>query len=463
MHEARMGKASRSLLARASIVACLALVLYGLWVVAFVVGGHVVAPEARVEAVRLLSVPIPPVRGRDGSDDWWTLGYDVPRGERASVAAAHRAHVYAREDLDLEGRDQEASRLVDPLSRFPRLPSYGSGRWQCDPNATGCLRHIRENRALVGRVLSEHAATIQRGLEFSGFDGVRIGRIPRDKADQPRMIPGRRLVYTALAARFAGGEQQPGIAATCRDLAGWRRIGADNDFMPMGAMAARYVRQDLVLLAEMLLELPAGFSLPPGCASALAPASDAELSICPALRSEFNDFRASFPGAHPEDLLDLDELASIRAPRFARYCEPRMLAAARADRSVRQVPQATVGCGLKEWLADYRGCMRATADDPRFVEGYDAYADWRTDQAASIALMRTWLWLRRQSDNPHDWWPLLKRLPPSFGLRRKPAMGSGKLVIELLDTSRFQFFRLPLPGQPVCREDARTNEPCGPR
>jgi hypothetical protein len=464
-----MGQGTRRLWAVAPIVVAATFLLLGLWLAAWFIRHRVVAPEVRAEAVRLLSRPNPPVRGRDGTDDWWTLARDVPRAERPAVAAAHRATLYAREDLVLAGQGQQASRLVDPLTRYPRLPDYGQGRWQCDPKITGCLRHVREDKALADGVLRDHAAMIERQREFAGFDGVRIGRIPRNKADQPKLAPGRRLMHTALAARFARGDHQGAIAATCRDLAGWRRIGADNDFEPMGATAARVVRYDLGLLAEMLLELPADHVLPTECASALAPPTDAEFSICPAMRSEFQDYRAWIdrpdPGADWRDrrpAIDPDRFVSVDAPRYARYCDPRMLAAARADRSATQVPEATVGCGFAEWVTHFPTCWIAVSDDRKWVDGFDAYVDWRTDQAASIALMRTWLWLRKQSDNPHDWWALLDQRPPSLGLRREPDMGAGKLVIDLLDTSRFRIFGLPLPEPPPCPRDAPPASRCGP-
>jgi hypothetical protein len=127
------------------------------------------------------------------------------------------------------------------------------------------------------------------------------------------------------------------------------------------------------------------------------------------------------------------------------------VATARADRSARELPGATPECTGLEWATRPTDCLIGEVS----VSNWADYVDRRTDLAAELALMRTWLWLRAQDPDPAAWAALLPKRPAALGLRREPRvdLAAGKLEIDLL-TRVDKTYALPLP-----RIDAAGAEP----
>jgi hypothetical protein len=426
--------------------------------VAVAIGLRFLPPTAeQVEALRLLAEPTPPVAGRDGSDALLLVDRDVPAAERAAVAAATRRYLDAHDAHVVADRKAEAARLVDPRDAFAPFPKLGDDEAAlCDLHRreVGCLATVRRDPARVAAILARHAGQLEAAGGLVAFDGVRYGLQPSLTQKIPQSYgAGRKLVVTALAERFVRGEHDAAIAATCDDLAAWRRLGADNDHLVGAMVGSAYVTGDLWLLAEMLAERPADSALPVVCDAALAPTRPAELDVCPAMRLEFASVRqmvtsgplgdsTSGEGRLVRAALDEDHFLALAAPAYGRYCTQALHELAATDRSVVDVAPA-VQCGPLEKVAQPIGCIMATALGG---EQFARYQDRRTDQAAALALMRTLLWLRAQSPDPAAWPALLPKRPAALGLRRDPLVADdgALLSIENLDDGRQVFFALPL-------------------
>lgn len=421
----------------------------------WVVAGRLAPPTAeRRDALRLLNAPMPPVAGRDGSDALWLLPYDVPASEQARVAAQTRRYLDAADTLRAEGRTQEREALKDPRAAYPRFKDLQQADWLCETDAPDCLAVVRRDPAAAAAALQDH----QRGLaavdRLLGFDGARLGVAPSMTQDLPRMNGQRRLARTRFALNFVQGDHEGALAGTCRDIAGWRRLGADTDILITSMVGAAYVRQDLRLLAEMLAELDATAPLPEACALALAPSRDQELGLCLAVRGDYRAIDRSIrtiglpdttPGARTlyRIALDGDHAMAVVAPAYARYCTPASLAAAKADRSQASLGLSSPRCSLWERVPDPVGCILADSHEDYLWR----YVDRRTDLAAQLALMRTVVWLRTQDTSAGSRASLLARRPAELGLRRAPQLsndGRG-ISIPLLDGSREPRFELRLP------------------
>lgn len=418
----------------------------------FVVGAAVLAwgrfapmPADRVAALKLLDVPMPPVEGRDGSDALWLLGHDVPAGERAAVAAQVRRHVDA---MAAPGGTVAA----DPLRAYPRFADDRNGL--CELNEGDCLEKVRSDPAATAATLAAGAKPLAAARELVGFDGLRHGVVPSLQAPMPQLSAGRQLAYTALAERFVRGEREAAIADTCNDLAGWRRLGADNDMLIAAVVGASFAAQDLRLLARMLGEMPADAPLPPECTPALAATTPRELDLCPAMRNEFALVGAAIdtPAAGDDPwparafaaAIDRDHAAGVMAPAYAHFCDARVRELALADRRASELPAPVPECGPLEGVAHAGGCLLAALAPPAF----DKYLDRRTDLAAQLALMRTWLWLRAQDPAAKSWPALLPARPAGLGLRREASVSADgtRLEMPLLDTRKDSAFALALPA-----------------
>ena len=420
--------------------------------VAFVAGMRYVAPEpALMAAWREMQAPVPPVRGRDGSDAVWLLDYELPSDAPAEAAAAAQVRRYeaARAEGADAGPDPRAAWM-----HFPEQPPEEQG--VCSAAHPGCLAYVTENRALVAATLAEHAAGTAKALAFAGYDGVRIGVLPSLSARLPNLGGRRRLVLSYFANRYVSGERLGAIAELCGDLGGWRRIGADSDNLVVSMVGVAYVKQDLQLLAEMLAKLPKESEIPGECTQALRPSTDDEFDLCPSMRTDFR-MVALTPAAmdrgqkgwlRPSRQLDRRNFEALVAGDRARYCAAPVRALARADRSSGSAIPPPPRCRRLRRLADPVGCVLA---EVAAVDGYDKYLDRRTDQAAMLALMRTIVWLRGQAASPEQVEAALAHRPAELGLRRTPRYRREKdtLAVDLLDASRETEFVLAAGAEPL--------------
>jgi hypothetical protein len=377
----------------------------------------------RDDALRAMSAPTPPVAGRDGSDFVWLVDHDVPPPRRAELARAYRAYLDRRDALLAAGREVDAKALADPLAPYTTIEDGNDSKALC-AGEERCLGKVRADPDAAASVLAAHALAHARALALADFDGLRYGVRPSLTRVFPHYSAGRKLALTGFALQHVRGDAEGALVATCRDVAGWRRLGADSDLLITNQIGAAYVMQDLQLLAEMLAAEPTRTGLPPACTEALAPTRAAELDLCPAMRGEFRSMESMFAMSWDQDdgvwsdlmraSVDRKRTLARIAPQYARYCSTAMHDAVRADRPTGTVPE-TGDCAAYEMAGDPVGCILV-----QIARGneFDDHQEWRGDMAAALALMRTVLWLRAQSPDPATWPDRLPGRPDELGLRR---------------------------------------------
>jgi hypothetical protein len=383
----------------------------------FVAMRHAPLTPAQHTALQRLKAPTPAVEGEDASDAIWLLDLDVPEDRRAEVAEQMRRHAFDR---------QQGRKSKDPAAdwpHFPEAPERGAGH--CDARKPeGCLAFVTDHRAEVAALLDSHRGGVDALRELWRYDGYRShARMTIGSGTPPSFGSRRSLLLSDFALRFASGEQLTAVDEVCQDLGGWRRIGGNADQLIVAAVGADNVRQDLVLLADMLHRLSRETELPDSCRQALAPTSVREFDLCPAMRKEFE----MVPGIHeavlraddgkpPAWAVDWPRFQARRAEDLARFCEPALLQRALADQPIQGSVPAAPRCGRWEKLADPAGCILSDIGSG----GFATWVDRRADQAQMLALMRTVVWLRTEVDSKEAVADALKRIPKEFGLLRTP-------------------------------------------
>jgi hypothetical protein len=417
------------------------------------------APEAHhAAAVDVLQVPAKRIPShRNLADAMRLLGHDVPVDRRDEVLAA----VKAQDAQDVRrfeaGRPDPFDIRPDPLDAYPAWPSIPDSSALCTPVGEDCLERVRADPAAAAALLQAHATELRATLALADNAGFRLDRTPSVLVIPPATGGRRRgLVATHIAWRFVSGDVDGALAATCRDLAGWRRIAADSDHIVPTLVATAYAEHDARWLARMVAELPASHALPGECTVALAPSTDAELDICQAMRLDFAETRTLVLDELPDAAAWSDvayhkvasrvRVAQLVAPAFARYCDGTTLADARADRKTTPLPRDWTPCPTWQVALDPVDCDLADV----IVAGsrrHDAHLDRRTDLAATLALLRTALWLRDTDADPRPRAQRLAERPASLGLRREAVLSDDGLALVMLrlDRSHEADVRLPLP------------------
>lgn len=417
---------------------------------------------AQLAALELMHTEMPPVQGRDGSDAMWLLGYDIPAADQAKRAAELRAYLTRR-----FGPGPGPVGATDPRklwAAFAKDPEAGEGT--CHTRSRGCLDYVRQDMARVEATLKTHARTLDATLAFEQFDGIRYGLLPSMQQDIPRVGQARRLVKTHLGWLFASGKQAEAVAKTCSDIASWRRLGSNADILVANAVGVAFVRDSLVLLAEMQAEMPIDQSLPATCAAAFAPVADLERSICASVSTEyrglssnlFSDLEAEDaefakdPGkAENEDnrlinflirhVMDKENTDAMHASSIAQFCTDEGMRNIRSDVPTANWFRTDEICPWLRTVGDPFGCWVA---DIGMGNNYMKYQDRRLDQVQMLGLMNTLQWLRKSGAPQAEWPTLLKSPPASLGLQRTPEIKDNMLVIPMWDQSYSEDFRLPI-------------------
>jgi hypothetical protein len=391
-------------------------------------------------ALQRLTEPTPPVRGKDASDLAWLLERDVPVERRHEVASQVRAFAAQKGKRGAARRDP---RLDWP--RFPEAPKEGEGT--CKGREPGCLAYVAENRAQVAATLAANPGALALQRQIADYDGYRRGFPPNIEFELPNFGAYRRLLTSSFALRFNTGGPLAAIEDTCHDLAGWRRVGGDNDDLVASMIGVAWVREDLMLLADMLAKTPRTAELPAQCTRALTPSEDYEYSLCPAFRSEFalqGNPREQLEALPPEQrptiplwTIDWRRYQARIAEDFGQFCDPAFVSRQRADAPAAALLKPVPACTKWERHADRLGCVLF---DSRHSQ-WGKYLDRRTDQAQMLALMRTVVWLRAEVASKDDVKDALARIPAELGLRRTPGYDfeHDALSIALHDASRGGF------------------------
>jgi len=305
----------------------------------------------------------------------------------------------------------------------------------------------------VAALLDEHRGGVDALRDLWRYDGYRShARLTLGSGEPPAFSARRSLLLSDFALRFASGEQLTAVDQVCQDLGGWRRIGGNADSLIVSVASVEQVRQDLVLLADMLHRLSRETELPDSCHQALLPVGVAEFDLCPAIRREFAIYpglrtmveRTKDPNDPPAWAIDWPRYEARRAQDLGRYCDPAVPKRVQADQVIRLADPPA--CDRWEELADPYGCQLARVGGPDFGKLFDR----RADQAQMLALMRAVIWLRTEVESKEAVPEALKRIPREFGLLRAPRydLEHDSLSIALHDTRHQPRFELAAGAEP---------------
>lgn len=405
-------------------------------------------PEDQRAAIARLSAPVPPVRGRDASNVMLVQDRDIPADQRERVGRALRAH-YARDGFPPMPADGPGQ----PLADYPALPDAPEdGKGTCDGAQPGCLAYVRADAERVRQVLAAQVHGLDTALALARYDGTRFGF---DRQYLGTYIPPlgkqRALVPTHFALQFADGQRAAALGGLCDDIAGWRRLGANNDSLIMTLIATGFVQRDVQVLGDLLAELPRTEALPAACTAALRAPTNAEFDLCPAMHTELEFWPLQLRmGVDASDwtrvtLLDERDMIGRFAVVVAASCGADARRAMREDRPVRDwVPRDLGQCKTFAKVVDPMGCILVAIDAPsRSVR----YADRRMDMAAMLGLARAIEALRTHSSGENEKAAHLRNYALQAGLRRTPLVSvNGRLAsIPLYARQPGARFSLPLP------------------
>lgn len=430
------------------------LLVVGLWSVSRLRG----ATAEQEAALAVMQQPWQP-QGRNAFAALWLLPYDVPEAAQAAILAEDARRLRARPVAGIETSGDEPVPAFESVAadRYRDLtPDAHDQAMLCGARDAGCLAKVRVDQTAYAALVERNAVLFARVGDLSRYDYYGNGFAWRFDAPIPEFTLGKALL-TVHALEFARGDVDAALAGTCRDIATWRRLGANSDSLIMRMIGIAYSTDGYGrLLADMLVQLPREQALPQACTAALAPMKPAEISLCRPMQGEFLYASGAMTGMVDHaaggrfDRLLLPLLYSDHMTRaekatvFAPACSDAALRRIADDRAPERVPPGKpyylrLGC-----MSNAVGCILNDIAAP----AYGDYALRAQDQGARMQLLATLAWLRGQ---PQDGKPLVARLaerPPDL---KSPARdieitddGTG-IRIRQFDAKRGEYWRLPLP------------------
>ena len=256
---------------------------------------------------------------------------------------------------------------------------------------------------------------------------------------------------------FVEGRTREALAATCREIATWRRLGArsDNLIARMIGVAAA-TDQYGYSLANMLAERPVDTPLPEPCGEALAPPTVEDVSLCNAMRGEFSAMAASmrdlpqllgqggfFDRWTSPLLYDAEATLGTAAEHYQSLCSSPERERLRADR--REVPTPeNQGMWRLACMGNPAGCMMNSLA----WSSYGSYRHRLQDYGAKLRVLGTLAWMRRNAGDGRTSSELLAARPEEL---KSPARDiefgpEGRtLRVPLYETARGKHWSVPLP------------------
>ncbi|MEE4174171.1 MAG: hypothetical protein V2I57_07965 [Xanthomonadales bacterium] len=397
----------------------------------------------------------------------WTLDRDVPDEELARVLAEDvrtvtRQQAEALATGELPGAFAFDEDLPSAAYAYPTLrPDDADRELFCGGLEADCLQRVRDDLEAYAALVQRHARLLDRVERLQEFDYVRSAFPPHLSSPWPRYDLAR-LTQTRNAVHFAQGRTSEAVAATCRDLLTWRRLGARSDgLIPRMFGITIAGRDGGQLLASMLAELPVDEPLPAPCGEALALPTEEELSLCNAMRGEFalHAELARTGYAEPDrSLLDqwtwwllVDPEASMgkRAEGWLTLC-PAPESDEALERRLETLRNKHQSVGRLECVGNLFTCSL----DALSILPYSDYMQRVQDHGARLRALATLAWMRSEAGDGRTPAERLAARPaelnvPADEMRIGP--DGRTLQIQLRWTRRGETWSIPLP--PVLHAD----------
>lgn len=441
----------------------LALGLIVLAALVWIIARATLPSEAQRDAIAELE-RAPDFPGRNAFGLIWTLTRQVPFDEIDQVLAEDRKRI-AEFSARPEAENFTGATFNSAAERYPELTvPEDERRLFCGGSEPVCLTRVAENADQLRALIERHAALLDRIEALSEFGHI----------DQPWLyslssfgfasVPGEAgLLATRYALWFVEGRQEQALAAICQGISTWRRLGRNSDSLIMrltanSFAADRYGR----LLAEMLAELPANAPLPAACDAALEPPAPDDLTLCQAMRGEFEISQEVKAWVNQADADWLTRIAwalfydpeaseALDAATKAEHCSAAEVDRLQADLPLEDEPRTMDE--MSPWrlscAANLIGCTLYGIQAP----AYDSYRLRMQDFGFKLKALATLAWLRDQHPGTAVSDELLSTRPqamksPTRALRTDAA--DDALIVPLYaEHGGNPDWRLPLPGSRI--------------
>ncbi|MDR0478623.1 MAG: hypothetical protein LBH31_02210 [Burkholderiaceae bacterium] len=157
----------------------------------------------------------------------------------------------------------------------------------CGAHRNACLAQATVHPDAVRAVLAAHAIVVRRAKAFERTDFLWNEFPPLSSPPILGAMDEQTLWLSAFALQYAEGDRLGALAATCRNLAAWRRIARGSNRLLSTVLASGNMANAIRLYADMLAGLPADAAVPEDCAQALQPVAVADVDRCAAMAGEF--------------------------------------------------------------------------------------------------------------------------------------------------------------------------------
>lgn len=408
------------------------------------------------DALAVMQLPEPP-EGMNAFAALWTLDRAVPPNEMQQVVELDAARIAALPQFR-DPDDIDAITFVSAAEQYPDLsPSESDRRMFCAAREGNCLDRVGEDVDGYRELIERNRQLINRGDTLAGYDHYR-NLLPTNWETPSPPLSAAGYPATRQALWFIDGRIDEALTATCRNIAGWRRLTATADQV-LARMFGQLFATKLhgTLLAQMLAELPLDHPLPASCEPALAAPAPSELSLCRAMRDEYAFGALAMERIETTDNPNLGPLGRLkqtiffsaeitnaeRAVSFAQMCSDAELSRIAEDIPANDRPEPP-GLLRLACVGNVIGCILNGIAAP-------AYSDYQLraqDYGAQLELLATLVWLRGNAEGFTQVEPLLTRRPEALmSPTRDIVIGDhgASIQIRMFDDAYGAIWPVPLP------------------
>jgi hypothetical protein len=307
----------------------------------------------------------------------------------------------------LEIAPDEAERQ---LARRPPV-AFEAGQFEaCLGARQGCLTQVRAATpaARLARAAATDRAAGLQALQQRAVHAAHVGTLSQE-APLPPYGALQWPIRLDATLRFIDGEQAAALEQLCRYSGWWRELRRSSDSLLAIAVAESALVGSIDSYAEMLSQLDPGVSIPAVCEQAFEPLADAELDLCPAMRSEYTMFvadldrtvaarAASEPGvlrAFARAMVyDAAASHALVAQTYDYWCSD--VQRARAARRAAAAPTPRPVCSIDGWFGNFVGCRYIPLDASFWLKYYERALD--LDGRLRLAASAVWLRSQAQVD-----------------------------------------------------------------
>jgi len=413
--------------------------------------------DEQLEALAIMQMPAPPA-GDNAFAALWTLDRAVPPDDMPQVIEIDAARIAELPQFP-DQTDAGSTEFVSAAEQYPDLaPSSGDRDLFCNSERENCLEKVAADPSTYRALVERNRALLDRIDALADYDFVRQ-QLPWNMSVS-LLVPGRAYLSTTRNALwFAEGRIDDALAASCRSIDTWRRLGASGDTLILRLIANAFaVEHHGEILAEMLAELPVDHALPAACGPALAPPTPEELSICTAMRGEFALMTATtgpmlkeineqnwWSPLHFSLLYDARATEAAQAQNFAPMCAQHELERIAADRPEIEPTETRDGSRFA-CLGNLAGCFMSI----NTASAYSRYRLRMQDFGARLELLATLAWLRENADRSDRLEELLEQRPEAFkSATRQVSIGENGASLHIPmfgEPEREPTWSVPLPA-----------------